>query len=134
MKQSQSRRFGAWLRERRQAAGLSTVQLAEKAGTTDGTITRIEQGAIASPDPQKLSRIADVLQLELADVYAMANYAVPDQLPSFHPYLRSKYSDLPASAVIELDEAFEQILERHGYEPEGPKPGQDEIPEDESFD
>ncbi len=90
MDQEQAQRLGNWLRERRQEAGLSTIQLAKQVGTTDGTITRIEQGAFAAPAPAKLSRMAEALDLSLADVYAMADYAVPADLPSFQPYLRRK--------------------------------------------
>src|SRR3954469_19608738 len=99
MNQDQAKQLGNWLRQQRQDAGLSTVQLAKEVGTTDGTITRIEQGFIAAPDPHKLSRIAEALGLNLADVYAMAEYAVPGDLPSFQPYLRRKYGDLPAGAI-----------------------------------
>ena len=48
--------------------------------------------------------------------------------------LRRKYSDLPIGAFDELEQAFDEILERHGYAPEGPRPGEDEIPDDEVFD
>lgn len=129
MDQEQARRLGEWLRERRQAAGLSTVQLAKAAGTTDGTITRLEQGAFAAPDPHKLRRIAEALGLSLADVYAMADYAVPGDLPSFAPYLRRKYRDMPIEAVEDLDKAFERIARKHGYDPAGPQDGEDESPE-----
>jgi|SRR5579859_1854168 len=133
MNKKQAKRFGAWLRQRRQEAGLSAIQLAKRTGTTDGTIVRIEQGQIASPAPAKLSRIAQALGLSLADVYAMAGYAVPNDLPSFQPYLRRKYRDMPARAVSDLDRAFRDIVKRHGYEPDGPKPGEDEQPDAESI-
>jgi transcriptional regulator with XRE-family HTH domain len=129
MNQRQAKRLGKWLRQRRQAAGLSTIQLAKQAGTTDGTITRFEQGAIAAPDPHKLSRIAEALDLSLADVYAMADYAVPSDLPSFQPYLRGKYRDMPAGAIGDLERAFERIIKEHGYEPDGPRNGEDEVPD-----
>ncbi len=129
MNEEQAKRLGEWLRERRQAAGLSTIQLAKAVGTTDGTISRIEQGAFAAPDPHKLSRIAEALGLSLADVYAMADYAVPSDLPSFEPYLRRKYRDMPTEAVDDLDKAFERIARKHGYNPDGPQLGEDERPE-----
>jgi transcriptional regulator with XRE-family HTH domain len=134
MKKQQAKRFGAWLRAQRIAAGYSTVRLAKEAGTTDATIVRIEHGTIAAPAPDKLSRIAGVLGLSLADVYAMAGYAVPADLPSFQPYLRRKYRDLPAGAVNDLDRAFRDIAKRHGYDPDGPKPGEDEQPDAELID
>lgn len=94
----------------------------------DATIVRIEQGAFAAPRPDKLSRIAEALGLSLADVFALADYAVPDDLPSFQPYLRSKYRDMPTGAVDDLNRAFERIIRKHGYQPEGPRDGEDESP------
>jgi transcriptional regulator with XRE-family HTH domain len=125
----QAKRFGEWLRQRRQDVGLSTTQLARIVGTTDGTVTRIEQGFIAAPAPDKLSRIAEALDLSLADVYAMAGYTVSTELPSFQPYLRRKYRDMPAEAIDDLDTAFANIIKKHGYDPSGPQAGEDEYPE-----
>src|SRR5437867_1103209 len=121
MDKHQAQRLGKWLRDRRQEAGLSAGQLAREAETTDGTIVRLEQGYFAKPDPHKLSRIAAALNLSLADVYAMAEYAVPEELPSFQPYLRRKYRDMPAGALADLDRAFTRIAEKHGYDPDGPR-------------
>jgi transcriptional regulator with XRE-family HTH domain len=129
MTKEQARRLGRWLRERRKDAGLSTIQLANIVRTTDGTIVRIEHGAFAAPDPHKLSRIAQALGLSLADVYAMADYDVPNELPSFQPYLRRKYRDLPVGAIRDLDRAFADIVKKHGYDPEGPSNAEDERPE-----
>jgi transcriptional regulator with XRE-family HTH domain len=126
MTKEQAKRLGRWLRQRRKESGLSTIELAKRASTSDATITRLEQGAFAAPDPHKLSRIAEALGLNLADVYAMAEYAVPGDLPSFQPYLRRKYGDLPAGAISDLDQAFAQIVKKHGYDPEGPRDGEDE--------
>jgi transcriptional regulator with XRE-family HTH domain len=129
MDQDQARRLGEWLRQRREDAGLSAREVAKRAGTTSGTVTRIEQGFIVAPDPRKLSRIAEVLGLSLADVYAMADYAVPGDLPSFQPYLRRKYRDMPAEAIGDLEKAFHRIIKQHGYDPNGPAAGEDEHPE-----
>ena len=94
----------------------------------DATVVRIEQGAFAAPRPDKLVRIAEALGLSIADVFGLADYAVPDDLPSFQPYLRSKYRDMPAGAVKDLNKAFERIIKQHGYEPDGPQDGEDEAP------
>ncbi|HEX6700900.1 MAG TPA: helix-turn-helix domain-containing protein [Gaiellaceae bacterium] len=135
MQQDQAKRLGRWLREQRQAAGISKRELARRADMTDGTIVRIEQGAFDAPSPHKLARIAEALKLSLADVYSMAGYATPDDLPSFQPYLRRKYRDMPPGAVADLETAFRRIASKHGYEPKGPAPGEDEAPHpDELFD
>jgi transcriptional regulator with XRE-family HTH domain len=133
MDKKQAKRFGAWLRQRRHEAGISSTRLAKEIGTTDGTIVRIEQGLISEPSPTKLSRIAQALGLSVADVYAMVGYDAPDELPSFQPYLRRRYRDLPAGAVDDLDRAFRDIVKRHGYDPNGPRPGEDEQPDTESI-
>ena len=104
--QNKPSELGRQLRARREELGLSTRQLAEQADMNDATIVRIEQGAFAAPRPDKLSRIAEALGLSLADVFALADYAVPDDLPSFQPYLRSKYRDMPAEAVEDLEQGF----------------------------
>lgn len=129
MNPEQAKELGRQLRRRRDDLGLSLRQLAERADTTDTTIIRIEQGAYAAPAPDKLSRIAEALDLNLADVFALADYSVPSELPTFSPYLRTKYRDLPAPAVEELERSFQRITKRHGFEPAGPAPGEDEQPE-----
>lgn len=128
MEPKQAIELGRLIRERREALGLSKRQLAEQTDMNNATIVRIEQGTIAVPHPDKLSRLADVLGLSLADVYSLADYAVPSELPSFQPYLRSKYRGLPTGAVDDLNKAFERIVREHGYDPDGPKDGEDEDP------
>ena len=128
----QAKELGRLLRQRRQELGLSTIQLAKQVGTTDGTIVRIEQGAFAAPAPDKLSRIAEALGLTLADVFALADYSVPSELPSFQPYLRTKYRELPSEAVEQLERSFQRLAKRHGFDPAGPAPGEDEQPEEQA--
>jgi transcriptional regulator with XRE-family HTH domain len=129
MDQEQAKRLGEFLRQKRKSVGLSTTRLASLIGINDGTITRIEQGSFTAPAPDKLARIAEALGLSLADVYAMAEYAVPADLPSFQPYLRRKYRDMPPEAVEDLDKAFQEIIDKHGYDPDGPHDGEDELPD-----
>lgn len=129
MDQEQAQELGRRLREQRERLGLSTRELAERADTTHATIVRLEQGAFDAPAPDKLSRIADALGLGLADVYALADYSVPTELPSFRPYLRTKYRGLPAPALEQLERSFRRVAKQHGIDPDGPAPGEDEQPE-----
>jgi transcriptional regulator with XRE-family HTH domain len=113
MSQEQAKELGGMLRQRRQELRLSTRQLGAQVGIGQSTILRIEQGQFASPRPAKLARIARALGLSLADVYARAGYLVPDELPSFEPYLSAKYRNLPKAAVTELARHFEELSARH---------------------
>ena len=129
MNPKQAKALGRFFKEHRAALGLSTRALAARCGIDMATIVRLEQGAFAEPRPDTLRVVAEALGLSLADVFAMADYVVPDELPAFSPYLRSKYRDLPAPAVDELERSFKRIAKRHGFDPTGPAPGEDEQPE-----
>jgi transcriptional regulator with XRE-family HTH domain len=94
----------------------------------DSTIIRIEQGVIAAPKPDKLSKIARALGLSLAEVYARADYTVPNDLPTLRPYLRAKYRDLPPEAVEQIEAYADRLARRHGVNLAGPSPGEDEGP------
>jgi len=111
----------------RQKLGISSREVARRSGITNSNVRRLELGTIPQPRPETLRALADVLGLELADVYATTGYARPDGLPTFTPYLRSKYGDLPPKARRELEQSFQEIAERYGYDPHGPQPGEDEI-------
>jgi transcriptional regulator with XRE-family HTH domain len=119
-------RFGKYLKQQRQAKGLSSRALARAVGANDATIVRIERGTIESPRPNLLSAIARELDLPLSDVFAYADYVVPQELPSFTPYLRAKYGELPPEAVEQLERSFARLAKKYGADTRGPTPGQDE--------
>jgi transcriptional regulator with XRE-family HTH domain len=126
MDEKQAKELGEKLRNRREDLGLSAREVADRAGTTHSTVVRLEQGAIDGPAPDKLSRIAGVLHLSLADVFALADYVVPGELPTFTPYLRAKYRSLPKNAVADLERYFARLAAKYGIDPAGPAPGEDE--------
>jgi transcriptional regulator with XRE-family HTH domain len=128
MDQEQAKELGRQLRARREQLGLSQRGLGKLADVDDATIVRIEQGAFTAPRPEKLRRIAEALDLSLADVFALADYVVPGDLPTFTPYLHAKYRELPPAAVKELKGYFDKLASRYGIDPAGPAPGEDEAP------
>ena len=128
MEPEQAKRLGQHLRKRREGLGWSTRDLAERAAVNYATITRIENGDFAAPRPDKLSRIAEALELELADVFAMADYVVPANLPTLAPYLRAKYGDMPDDALEQIERYATRLARKHGMTMEGPAPGEDESP------
>jgi transcriptional regulator with XRE-family HTH domain len=119
MTPNQAKRFGAMVRRRREALGMTTTELACKVGTRDSTISRIELGAFATPRPDKLAHLAEHLSLPLADVFAAVGYVVPDELPRWEAYLRTKYPDLPDDAIAELQLSFTRITARYDAAADG---------------
>lgn len=112
----------------RKAAGLSLGQIEQATGIPKTNLHKLEQGQIRTPNPTVLPALARVLDIPLADLYAAAGYEQPKTLPTFTPYLRSKYKGLPDEARAELADAFDRITSKYGYDPSasGPAPGQDE--------
>lgn len=126
MDDKQAQRLGALLKEKREEHGISTRALAKLTDINQATIQRFELGTIGVPAPDKLARIADVLGLTLADVYAHAGYAVPSELPSFTPYLRTKYGELPDEDLAAIERYAARLARKHGVNLAGPAPGEDE--------
>jgi transcriptional regulator with XRE-family HTH domain len=126
MDKEQSLQLGHLLKQARLDHQLSAREVGDRSGMADSNVLRLEQGAIANPRPDTLKSLADVLELDLADLYAAAGYVQPQGLPSFAPYLRSKYADIPASAAAELEASFSRIAAKHGYDPKGTQQGEDE--------
>ncbi|WP_022905928.1 helix-turn-helix domain-containing protein [Curtobacterium sp. B18] len=114
------------IRSARLEKGMSTYELGSQVGVNQSNIVRIESGHIAAPNPALLSAIAEVLGLDVADVYALAGYTRPSQLPTFTPYLRSKFADMPAEARAELEQSFRLLADKYGFDADGPASGEDE--------
>jgi transcriptional regulator with XRE-family HTH domain len=110
------KQLGSLLRQKREAAGLSTRSLGSKAGVDDSTIVRLEQGLRGNPRPDILTKLAKALHLNLADVFALAGYAVPQELPNLPIYLRTKYRHLPQPARDELVTYMRHLYNRYGLD------------------
>ena len=127
MDENSAKRFGDYLRRHRKEQKLTSRGLAEKAGIDIATLVRLEQGKYRTPRPDTLKGLASALGLPLADVFAMADYVVPYDLPTMTPYLRAKYGSLPEEAITSMDDYFQQLLDQYGLNLKGPLASEDEI-------
>lgn len=126
MDQIQAKQFGKYIQQQRQQAKLSGRGLCRISSLDIATLVRLEQGKIKSPRPATLTSLAQALDLPHSEVFKMAGYAVPFDLPGLATFLRNKYTSLPEYAVVEIDDYFQQTLIRHGIDHNGPRPGEDE--------
>jgi len=124
--QSNDEQLAEVISSARKAKGLSTRAVAAEIGLDQSNIVRLENGAVTAPQPAVLAGLARVLDLDLADLYALAGYTKPSDLPAFTPYLRSKFADLPDEARDELERSFQRIAKKYGFDADGPTPGEDE--------
>lgn len=101
-------RLGDFIRRARERRGLSLRGLAAAASVDATWVMRLERGQYSSPDPWHLKAIANVLDVQMGDLFYMAGYQDGPHLPAFAPYLRARY-DLPAQAIRQLEAHFELI-------------------------
>lgn len=92
MSQAQLNELGRVIARKRAKAKLTQRGLAELAGVTHPTILRLERGEFGRPDPEKLERIAQALNLGAGDLFALAGYMHSDHLPSLGPYLQVMFN------------------------------------------
>lgn len=106
------RQLGDYVKRQREAAERSMAQLAGDAGIPRSQVMRIERGDIR-PGPETLGKLARALKVDVEDLYALAGYAAPEQLPGFEPYLRARHgwSD---EAIAEALAVFERIERDQG--------------------
>lgn len=111
--------LGNYVARHREALGLSMRQLAVKVGVHHRTIDKIERGEITAPAPLILQRLARALGVDYEDLLALSNYLMPDGLPGYQVYLRTKYPDLPDEEVERMEHDFRIKLEHYEREQEG---------------
>lgn len=122
-----NRPVGDLIRAGRETRGWSQNELARRSQIDVAVVHRIESGAIAEPSRAKLMKLAEVLELDLAELYRRTS--MPDAaqvLPSFQPYLRAKYSYLPPEAQERLATHFARVEAEYGQSGSGPDNGEDE--------
>jgi transcriptional regulator with XRE-family HTH domain len=90
--------------------GLSLRSLADIAGLHHSFLSKLELGAYDSVSAESLMALAEALDLPPADLFSLAGYRLPESLPSFGPYLRTRYgeelSDDDLSALTHMFEAM----------------------------
>jgi transcriptional regulator with XRE-family HTH domain len=100
--------LGTYIRARRLSRELTLADAAARSGLHVSYWSKLETGHYKSPSPQNLQTIARVIDVRYEDLYGLAGYDTPERLPSFAPYLRTKY-ELPPEAVAELERYFDLL-------------------------
>jgi transcriptional regulator with XRE-family HTH domain len=104
--------LGRFVRERRQAAGLSQRQLALAASVSVSNISRLESGFHLTPSLELLRRVAEVLDIDMAELLSYRGIPMPDGSAGLRVYLRRQYG-LPDQGVAEAEAAIERIATRY---------------------
>ena len=109
MTKEETERLGELLKAKRQQLGLSTHRLAKLADVDQATVVRIESGGISAPHSDKLARIAAALELPASQVFALAGYFFPSDLPELSSYLELQYPELLAEDRAKIEQLIGRL-------------------------
>lgn len=102
------------IREGRAAKGMSLRRLADAAGLTHSFVAKLEAGRFQRVSPRTLDGLAKALDIRREDLYSLAGYDLPEEMPAFGPYLRARYGEeLPEQALATLDELFSALRAKY---------------------
>lgn len=120
-------KLGKAISKRRQRLRISASELARRTGLSTTTVTRTELGEITSTRIETVQTLAQALNIPMTELLTESQIINGKDLPAMTPYLRTKYKDLPAEAIREIESHFETIAAKHGLTSfDGPAPGDDE--------
>ena len=108
MTEAQARALGNIISKARTRKGLSTRELASALGVAKGWVSGIETGRFLETSPDRLARIAEVLDIEPSRIDRIVCGAVAEGLPGMRTYFRAKYDLSPEE--IEKVERYVQRL------------------------
>lgn len=115
MNNKEMQSLATYLRDKREAAGLSQRQLAAQAHVDHSYLAKLESGKISTrPNPEHLQRICDALGVELSE--AMELLGIKSSLPEPRVYFRRALgvSSEDADILAQLVEDYQAKKQRGG--------------------
>jgi transcriptional regulator with XRE-family HTH domain len=110
MTPNQAKQLGAVIAKARAKKGWSIFQLASRIGAPKSWVGFLEQGRYVDPAPERLARIAELLDIEAGRMDRLTQGAVSEGLPELGTYFRAKYDLTPEQ--IEQVERYVRRLRR----------------------
>lgn len=114
--------LGETLRYRREQLRLGQKGLAQHVGVSQQTLSRWER-AEAIPRPQRVAKLAEVLDLDCAHLHRLAGYLPEEESSALSETFRELYAGMSRLSRSELmlliDRAWEELRRREGLAPPG---------------
>ena len=95
MTSSQAKQLGVVIARARMKRGLSIRELATQLDVHASWVGFLEQGRYVDPAPDRLARIAELLDIDSARMDRLTRGAVAEGLPELGTYFRAKYDLTP---------------------------------------
>lgn len=114
MTEAQARQLGKLLARTRERKGWSLRHLAREIGANPAWILNLERGSYASPAPERLGRLAELLDLDPERIDRITRGHVSASLPEVRTYFRTKYNDLPDTAIGQIEDLVAELRDEYG--------------------
>jgi transcriptional regulator with XRE-family HTH domain len=118
--------FGDFVKLRREELSMDQNDLARELGVQQQTVSKWEQ-AKAVPKPQRISRLADVLRVDLSDLMRYAGYLTSGESEEaqaeepFHVLLGQVSRLTNDQLIVLIDHGWEEYRFRVGFSLEHPR-------------
>jgi transcriptional regulator with XRE-family HTH domain len=112
MNDAQAVRLGRLLAQARRNKSLSLRAAAEIAGVEHIWLTRVEQGLFNQPAPERITRVAEALDIDPERIDRITKGHVSNNLPGVRTYFRAKY-DLTAEEIDQIEHTVTEIRQNH---------------------
>jgi transcriptional regulator with XRE-family HTH domain len=112
MNDSQAARLGRLVAAARARKGLSLRAVAEMTGVPHLWLSRVEHGSYNQPAPERLTRLAELLDIDPERLDRVSAGHLSNSLPGVRTYFRSKY-DLTSSEIDEIERTVTEIQRNH---------------------
>lgn len=118
MTEIQARQLGHVLSKARQKKGLSLRDVEDLTGIQYTWIARLEHGDFAAPASERLTRLAELLDIDPERIDRLTRGQVSAALPEVRTYLRTKY-ELSPEQINEIEAVVERVRREAGHEGHG---------------
>ena len=113
MTKAQARQLGKLITRTREGKGWAIRQVAREIGADPAWILKVERGDYASPAPELLARVAEVLDIDAERMDRITRGHVSGNLPEVRTYFRAKY-DMSDTAIGRIEDLVAELQEEHG--------------------
>ncbi|MGA2471282.1 MAG: helix-turn-helix transcriptional regulator [Solirubrobacteraceae bacterium] len=112
MTERQAKQLGTLIRKARETAGLKYRQLAELTGLPLTWLAYLEAGRSLEPLADRLALLAEVLEIDPAEIDRVSGDYLAESLPTVRTYFRSKGKATEAE-LDELERVVREVQERY---------------------
>lgn len=122
MTEAQAVRLGQLVLRARTRRGWSLATLQEETGIDVSWLNRVERGLYLQPAPERLAKVAEVLDIDPVAIDRASENHLAQSLPSIRTYFRSTAQATPEQ-LDEIEAAIADIHAKHAGPPDGDQRG-----------